>query len=117
MPAEIAILTASSEPVNLAAVDIPPLAVGVGGTGNEGAGARDKAKAGQGNAAPLFAECAGSPDRAIIADVFKFQPGTDVLPDFSKLRAVKIICLAQLDITTRTISEGFPSLNNPRFLS
>lgn len=59
---------------------------------------------------PIFADCATTPDRPIVADLYQLHPDTQVLPDFRKMKAVKKICLAQLDIKTRNFSEGFPGV-------
>ncbi|WP_141734337.1 PA14 domain-containing protein [Oligoflexus tunisiensis] len=59
---------------------------------------------------PLFAECASEPDRMIVADLYQLAPDTPKLPDYSLLKAIKKICLAQLDIKVRRFSEGFPGV-------
>lgn len=61
---------------------------------------------------PLFVECANEPDRPIVADLYQLAPDTALLPDYSQLKAIKKICLAQLDIKVRKFSEGFPGVPN-----
>jgi len=61
---------------------------------------------------PLFAECANEPDRPIVADLYQLAPDTARLPDYSQLKAIKKICLSQLDIKVRKFSDGFPGVTN-----
>jgi hypothetical protein len=94
---------------NLAAINEPPApTVGTGGSGNDGSGAIDRGKRSNGNL--LFADCADSPDRAIVGGVFELPVGTSVLPDFSQQKRLKTICLAQLNISPRRFTAGFPGL-------
>jgi hypothetical protein len=59
---------------------------------------------------PIFADCETTPDRPIVGDLYQLHPDTKALPDFKKMKAIKKICLAQLDIKTRNFSEGFPGV-------
>jgi len=59
---------------------------------------------------PIFADCETTPDRPIVGDLYQLHPDTKALPDFKKMKAIKNICLAQLDIKTRNFSEGFPGV-------
>jgi hypothetical protein len=112
-PAEISKPTPPPlEMPNLASINEPAApTVGTGGTGKEGSGASDRGKSGKGNQL-LFADCADSPDRAIVAGVFELPVGTQVLPDFSHQKRLKTICLAQLNISPRKFTAGFPGLES-----
>ncbi len=59
---------------------------------------------------PIFADCEATPDRPIVGDLYQLMPETKALPDFKKMKAIKKVCLAQLDIKTRNFSEGFPGV-------
>ncbi|HET9240818.1 MAG TPA: PA14 domain-containing protein [Oligoflexus sp.] len=59
---------------------------------------------------PIFADCETTPDRPIVGDLYQLHPDTKALPDFKKMKAIKKICLSQLDIKTRNFSEGFPGV-------
>jgi hypothetical protein len=59
---------------------------------------------------PIFADCASNADRPIVGDLYELSPDTKALPDFKKMKAIRKVCLAQLDIKTRDFSEGFPAV-------
>lgn len=96
---------------NLAAVDVAANTVGTGGTGSAGAGAGARGS-GSGGTGNLFEECAETPDRAMVADVYRLPPQTDSLAALNDRKPVKRVCLSQLDITPRSFREGFPGLDD-----
>jgi hypothetical protein len=59
----------------------------------------------------LFEECAGSPDRKMVADVYRLRQGVTTVTEIRRRKPVKTVCLAQLDVTPRDFSEGFPGLD------
>jgi hypothetical protein len=59
----------------------------------------------------LFEECADSPDRKMIAEVFRLRPGFTTVKDIRRLKPIKTVCLAQLDVTPRKFTDGFPGLD------
>jgi hypothetical protein len=59
----------------------------------------------------LFEECADSPDRKMIAEVFRLRPGFTSVRDIRRLKPIKTVCLAQLDVTPRKFTDGFPGLD------
>ncbi|HYX34883.1 MAG TPA: PA14 domain-containing protein [Oligoflexus sp.] len=59
---------------------------------------------------PLFADCQTTPERPIVGDLYQLAPNTRELPDYHKMKALKKVCLAQLDIKTRSFTEGFPGV-------
>jgi hypothetical protein len=59
---------------------------------------------------PIFADCESTPDRPIVGDLYQLTPETRSLPNFKTMKAIKKVCLAQLDIKTRNFSEGFPGV-------
>lgn len=61
---------------------------------------------------PIFADCDSTADRPIVGDLYQLPPETKVLPDFKHMKAIKKVCLAQLDIKNRNFSEGFPGVEN-----
>jgi hypothetical protein len=61
--------------------------------------------------AKLFEECADAPDRKMIADVFRLRPGFTTVKDIRRLKPVKTVCLAQLDVSPRKFNDGFPGLD------
>ncbi|WP_176736799.1 PA14 domain-containing protein [Oligoflexus tunisiensis] len=63
-------------------------------------------------ASPLFTDCQNAPDRPIVGDLYQLAPDSKHLPNFHKMKALKQVCLAQLDIKTRNFSEGFPGVEN-----
>jgi hypothetical protein len=59
----------------------------------------------------LFEECADSPDRQMVADVYRLRQGTGTLSEMRRRKPIKTVCLAQLDVTPRDFNEGFPGLD------
>jgi hypothetical protein len=59
----------------------------------------------------LFEECEGSPDRKMIAEVFRLRPSVNSVTEIRRLKPVKTVCLAQLDVTPRKFTDGFPGLD------
>lgn len=59
----------------------------------------------------LFEECADSPDRKMVADVYRLRQGTNTLSEMRRRKPIKTVCLAQLDVTPRDFNEGFPGLD------
>jgi hypothetical protein len=103
---------------NLAAIDVAASTVGTGGTGSAGAGAGSRGSgsggtgSGSGGTGNLFEECADTPDRPMVADVYRLPPQTDSLTALNGRKPVKRVCMAQLDITPRSFREGFPGLDD-----
>lgn len=58
----------------------------------------------------IFKECNGNPDLPFIADLYQLAPETKELPDFTRLKPIKQICIRQLNITNRDFNEGFPGV-------
>ena len=58
----------------------------------------------------LFEECADSPDRNMVADVYNLRTGTQSVTEMQRRKPVKRVCLAQLNIAPRDFREGFPGL-------
>ena len=58
----------------------------------------------------LFEECADSPDRHMVADVYSLRNGTQSVTEMQRRKAIKRVCLAQLNIAPRDFREGFPGL-------
>ena len=59
----------------------------------------------------LFEECGDSPDRKMIAEVFRLRPSFTSVRDIRRSKPVKTVCLAQLDVTPRKFTAGFPGLD------
>jgi len=59
----------------------------------------------------LFEECADSPDRTMVADVYRLRQGVTTVTEIRRRKPIKTVCLAQLDVTPRDFSEGFPGLD------
>ncbi|KQW49777.1 MULTISPECIES: PA14 domain-containing protein [unclassified Roseateles] len=59
----------------------------------------------------LFEECADSPDRPIVAEVYRLRNGTTSVSEMRRRKPIKTVCLAQLDITPRDHRDGFPGLD------
>jgi hypothetical protein len=59
---------------------------------------------------PIFADCDSNAERPIVGELYELSPNTKALPDFKKMKAIRKVCLAQLDIKTRNFSEGFPGV-------
>ncbi|MEO6279233.1 PA14 domain-containing protein [Roseateles sp.] len=59
----------------------------------------------------LFEECGDSPDRKMIAEVFRLRPGFTTVKDIRRLKPIKTVCLAQLDVSPRKFTDGFPGLD------
>jgi hypothetical protein len=97
---------------NLAAIDVASSEIGTGGTGRTGAGAGSKGTGTGGTGTPnLFEECADTPDRAMVADVYRLPKGSDSVHAMDRRKPIKRVCLAQLDITPRSFREGFPGMD------
>ncbi|WP_457447908.1 PA14 domain-containing protein, partial [Roseateles sp. P5_E4] len=58
-----------------------------------------------------FEECADSPDRPMVAEVYRLRPDTKSVNEMRRRKPIKTVCLAQLDITPRDHREGFPGLD------
>ena len=58
----------------------------------------------------LFEECADSPDRHMVADVYNLRTGTQSVTEMRRRKPIKRVCLAQLNIAPRDFREGFPGL-------
>lgn len=59
----------------------------------------------------LFEDCGDSPDRKMIAEVFRLRPGFTSVKDIRRLKSIKTVCLAQLDVSPRKFTDGFPGLD------
>ena len=58
----------------------------------------------------LFEECADSPDRHMVADVYSLRNGTQSVTEMRRRKPIKRVCLAQLNIAPRDFREGFPGM-------
>jgi hypothetical protein len=76
------------------------------GTGTDAAGAAKAA-----SPARLFEECADTPDRPMVAEVYSLRVGANSLAEMRNLKPVKTVCLSQLNIKPRDFREGFPGLD------
>ena len=59
----------------------------------------------------LFAECADTPDRRMVADVYRLRRDTQTVKAMDKRKPIKRVCMAQLDVEPRNFNEGFPGLD------
>jgi len=59
----------------------------------------------------LFSECADTPDRRMVADVYKLPVNTRSLSVMDRRKPLKRVCMTQLDIAPRDFREGFPGLD------
>ncbi|MFG6432896.1 PA14 domain-containing protein [Roseateles sp. LYH14W] len=59
----------------------------------------------------LFEECGDSPDRKMIAEVFRLRPSFTTVKDIRRLKPIKTVCLAQLNVSPRKFTDGFPGLD------
>ena len=80
------------------------------GTGNgNGTGTGGNGR-GSGSTARLFEDCANSPDRHMVADVYRLSNDTRSVTDMRWRKPIKRVCLANLDIAPRSFLEGFPGM-------
>lgn len=61
---------------------------------------------------PIFKECDDGSQLPLVADLYQLPNDTQRLPDFSTMQAIKTICIAQLNISNREFSRGFPGVEN-----
>jgi hypothetical protein len=105
-----------SEPLaNLAMIDVvasKPGSGGAGTAGGAGSGGGGGAGSGMGSGgnAKLFEECADTPDRQMVADVYRLDNDIRSVKEMGWRKPVKRVCLAQLDITPRSFRDGFPGM-------
>ena len=92
----------------LSAIDAAATTVGSGGTGSTGSGAGATGR-GSGTG-KLFEDCADTPDRPMVADVYRLPVGTDSLTEMDWRKPVRRVCMAQLDVKPRPFREGFPGM-------
>ena len=59
----------------------------------------------------LFEECADSPDRPMVAEVYRLRVNSTSVNEMRRRKPVKTVCMAQLDITPRDFRDGFPGLD------
>ena len=59
----------------------------------------------------LFAECADTPDRRMVADVYQLRRDTQTVKAMDKRKPIKRVCMAQLDVEPRNFNEGVPGLD------
>jgi hypothetical protein len=70
------------------------------------------APAASGAAPPkVFEECADSPDRPMVAEVYRLRHDTTSVSEMRRRKPIKTVCLAQLDIAPRDFRDGFPGLD------
>jgi len=62
-------------------------------------------------ATQLFAECADTPNRHMIADVYRLPTNASSLKVMDRRKPVKRVCMTQLDVEPRNFNEGFPGLD------
>ena len=102
-----------SDPLaRLAMVDVvasQPGAGGAGTAGGAGSGGGSGTGTGKGSGG-LFEECADTPDRQMVADVYRLNQYADSVKAIGRRKPVKRVCLAQLDITPRSFRGGFPGM-------
>ncbi len=60
----------------------------------------------------LFKDCDATTTAPFIGDLFALSKGEKKLPDFSTLSSLKKVCLNQIDIATRSFTEGFPGVDD-----
>lgn len=94
---------------NLAAIDVAAGPLGTGGTGRAGTGAGASGKGG--GSGKLFEACADTPDRAMVADVYRLAPESDTVNAMRGKKPIKQVCLSQLNVAPRSFLEGFPGMN------
>lgn len=105
--------TAVADPrPNLSAFDAIPTVIGTGGTGKSGTGAGAAGNGrGTGKKAGLFTDCADTPERAMVADVYQLARDTSTVTAIHARRPVKRVCLAQLNITPRPYRQGIEGVD------
>jgi hypothetical protein len=59
----------------------------------------------------LFAECADTPDRRMVADVYQLRTGTQTVKAMNQRKPIKRVCMTQLDIEPSDFKEGFPGMH------
>jgi hypothetical protein len=83
-----------------------------GGPGAGTAGTGVAAGTGTGTASTkLFAECADTPDRRMVADVYQLRRDARTVKEMDRRKPIKRVCMAQLDVEPRNFNEGFPGLD------
>jgi len=85
--------------------------VGGGGTGGAGTGPQGAGRGG-GGSGQLFADCADTPDRPMVAQLYRLSSSATSVADMARRKPVKTVCLAQLDITPRSFRQGFPGVDD-----
>lgn len=96
----------------LASIDVAAGAVGSGGSGVAGAGAGASTGKGAGKGGGrLFGDCADTPDRSMVADVYRLRRNSDSVDAMHGLKPIKRVCLSQLDVAPRSFREGFPGMD------
>jgi hypothetical protein len=104
-------------PLPAAPVDVapiaPPAALSNGAAGVVGtASAAPAAPAASSTTPPkLFEECADTPERKMVAEVYRMRRDAQSVTEMRGRKPLKTVCLAQLDITPRDFREGFPGLD------
>lgn len=58
----------------------------------------------------LFQDCADTPDRRMVAEVYRLPTGITSVSAMQGLQPAKTVCLAQLNIAPRSFREGFPGM-------
>lgn len=102
--------TPTTSPAPADGLPSPVAAVGLPGTGGTGTAATGAATGTAGS--KLFEDCADSPDRRMVAEVYRLPEGTRSVTAMQARKPIKTVCLAQLDITPRNFREGFPGMEN-----
>jgi len=103
-PAPLAVVTAPAEGENKAKRDPPPVPVPeVKPVPAVPAPATASTK--------LFAECADTPDRRMVADVYRLRRDTQTVKAMDKRKPIKRVCMAQLDVEPSDFTEGFPGMH------
>jgi len=87
--------TTKSAPVPVPVPAAPPVAVAAPAPGST----------------KLFAECADTPDRRMVADVYQLRRDTQTVKAMDKRKPVKRVCMSQLDVEPSDFKEGFPGMN------
>ena len=63
------------------------------------------------SAKQLFAECADTPNRRMVADVYRLSTNTTSVKAMDRRKPIKRVCMSQLDVEPRDFTDGFPGLD------
>lgn len=60
----------------------------------------------------IFTICKDTPERKLIASLYKVDENIEKLPDFGQLKRIDQFCMRQLDIPDHDYKEGFPGVKD-----